>query len=138
MIKKVIFIVTIIANIFLAVGFVIALSNAAEELKFEYVEEDTLLPDTLRLYLDKENYGTVAARSRQIRAGAAVSEADIDNFRLGEYAELSFLKEVFEKGGSPDSAKKCEERITSIREEMPGYGDVLDKIDLSVENAVRK
>ena len=138
MIKKAVFVITIIANIFLAAGFVFALSNAIDELKFEFVEEDTLLPDTIRMYINSENYGTVASRSRMIRAGAKISGSDIDQFRMGEYAELLFLKEVFDRAQNTDSVKTCEERIAEIRKEMPGYADVLDKIDLSVENAVRK
>ena len=39
MIKKVIFIVTIVANVILAVVFVINLAGAKEKLQFEYVEQ---------------------------------------------------------------------------------------------------
>ena len=54
MIKKVIFIVTIVANVILAVVFVINLAGAKEKLQFEYVEQDTIRPDSLWMYLDME------------------------------------------------------------------------------------
>lgn len=130
--------ISIIINIILATVFVVSLPGAMGALVFEYVEQDTIRPDTLRKNLERENYGTVAALSRPIRGGAEVSDTDADYYKLGEYAELLFLKEVYAKAGNADSAKACEDRISEIRKEMPEYGSVLDKIELSVENAVKE
>ena len=138
MTKKTILRISIIINIILATVFVVSLPGAMGALVFEYVEQDTIRPDTLRKYLERENYGTVAALSRPIRGGAEVSDTDADYYKLGEYAELLFLKEVYAKAGNADSAKACEDRISEIRKEMPEYGAVLDKIDLSVANAVKE
>ena len=138
MTKKTILRISIIINIILATVFVVSLPGAMGALVFEYVEQDTIRPDTLRKYLEWENYGTVAALSRPIRGGAEVSDTDADYYKLGEYAELLFLKEVYERAGNADSAKACEDRISEIRKEMPEYGSVLDKIELSVENAVKE
>ena len=138
MTKKTILRISIIINIILATVFVVSLPGAMGALVFEYVEQDTIRPDTLRKYLEWENYGTVAALSRPIRGGAEVSDTDAAYYKLGEYAELLFLKEVYERAGNADSAKACEDRISEIRKEMPEYGSVLDKIELSVENAVKE
>ena len=138
MTKKTILRISIIINIILATVFVVSLPGAMGALVFEYVEQDTIRPDTLRKYLERENYGTVAALSRPIRGGAEVSDTDADYYQLGEYAELLFLKEVYAKAGNADSAKACEDRLSEIRKEMPEYGSVLDKIELSVENAVKE
>jgi hypothetical protein len=138
MTKKTILRISIIINIILATVFVVSLPGAMGELVFEYVEQDTIRPDTLRKNLERENYGTVAALSRPIRGGAEVADTDADYYKLGEYAELLFLKEVYERAGNADSAKACEDRISEIRKEMPEYGAVLDKIDLSVANAVKE
>lgn len=138
MTKKTILSISIIINIILATVFVVSLPGAMGELVYEYVEQDTIRPDTIRKYLEWENYGTVAALSRPIRGGAEVADTDADYYKLGEYAELLFLKEVYERAGNADSAKACEDRISAIRREMPEYGAVLDKIDLSVANAVKE
>jgi hypothetical protein len=138
MTKKTILRISIIINIILATVFVVSLPGAMGALVFEYVEQDTIRPDTLRKNLERENYGTVAALSRPIRGGAEVADTDADYYKLGEYAELLFLKEVYERAGNADSAKACEDRISAIRREMPEYGAVLDKIDLSVANAVKE
>lgn len=138
MTKKTILRISIIINIILATVFVVSLPGAMGELVYEYVEQDTIRPDTLRKNLERENYGTVAALSRPIRGGAEVADTDADYYKLGEYAELLFLKEVYERAGNADSAKACEDRISEIRKEMPEYGAVLDKIDLSVANAVKE
>ena len=138
MTKKTILSISIIINIILAIVFVVSLPGAMGALVFEYVEQDTIRPVTLRKNLERENYGTVAALSRPIRGGAKVSGTDADYYKLGEYAELLFLKEVYERAGNADSAKACEDRISEIRREMPEYGAVLDKIDLSVANAVKE
>ena len=138
MTKKTILSISIIVNIILATVFAVSLPGAMGELVYEYVEQDTIRPDTIRKYLEWENYGTVAALSRPIRGGAEVADTDADYYKLGEYAELLFLKEVYERAGNADSAKACEDRISEIRKEMPEYGAVLDKIDLSVANAVKE
>ena len=138
MTKKTILSISIIVNIILATVFAVSLPGAMGELVYEYVEQDTIRPDTIRKYLEWENYGTVAALSRPIRGGAEVADTDADYYKLGEYAELLFLKEVYERAGNADSAKACEDRISEIRREMPEYGAVLDKIDLSVANAVKE
>ena len=138
MTKKTILSISIIVNIILATVFAVSLPGAMGELVYEYVEQDTIRPDTIRKYLEWENYGTVAALSRPIRGGAEVSDTDADYYKLGEYAELLFLKEVYERAGNADSAEACEDRISEIRREMPEYGALLDKIDLSVANAVKE
>ena len=138
MTKKTILRISIIINIILATVFVVSLPGAMGALVFEYVEQDTIRPDTLRKNLERENYGTVAALSRPIRGGAEVADTDADYYKLGEYAELLFLKEVYERAGNADSAEACADRISEIRREMPEYGALLDKIDPSVANAVKE
>ena len=138
MIKKVILAVMVIVNIFLVIVLVMTLPRAAGELRFEYVEEETITPDTLRMYIERENYGTVASLSRPIRAGAKLSETDIDYYRIGEYAELLFLKEVFERTQNADTARKFEDEILSIRSKMPAYNAVFDRIDQSAADAAGK
>ena len=80
----------------------------------------------------------MAALSRAVRGGATVAQEDEEYYRLGEYAELRFLLEVYAKAGNTDTAGQCEERISAIREELPGYAEVLDEIDKSVADAVIK
>ena len=136
MTKRVIVIISVIVNLILAAVFIITLTGAMEKLHFEYVEQDTIRPDSLRSYLDRENYGVVASLSHPIRGGAEVAEEYEDYYRLGEYADLMFLKEVFAKAGNEDTLAECEDRLAGIRKEMPDYGILFDKIDQSVEKAV--
>lgn len=131
MIKKVILTVSILVNLLLAIGLVSLLPQALEKLHFSYIEKDSIRPESISNYLEWQNYGTAAALSRPIRGGARVFEEDADYYRLGEYAELLFLKEVFKKAENGDTAEKCENRMTQIRSEMPDYGSIFDKIDQS-------
>ena len=136
MTKKVIFILSIIINIILGIVLVCNLIGASENLKFEYVEEDTIRPDSLRMYLDMQNYGVAASLSPPIRGGAQIAAEDADYYRLGEYADLLFLKAIFDKSGNTDTLKDCETRLAEIREEMPDYGILFDKIEQSAEQAI--
>ena len=136
MTKKLIYRITLIVNIILAVVFVVTLISAVENLKFEYVEQDTIRPDSLSMYLDMENYGVVASLSHPIRGGAEVAEEYEDYYRLGEYADTLFLKEIFAKAGNEDTLAECEKRLAAIRNEMPDNGKLFDKMDQSAKKAV--
>ena len=134
--KKVIFGISVVVNILLALVFLVSAVKAGEELKFNYVEIDTLRPDTLRSNLERENYGVVASLSHPIRGGAEVAEDDRDYYMLGEYADLLFLKEVFAEAGNTETLDACEQRLKEIRSQMPDYGSLFDKIDHSAKNAI--
>lgn len=136
--KKTIFAISVILNIILAFVFVNLMLGANEKLHFEYVEEDTIRPESLRMYLDMENYGTAASLSHPIRGGAQVDAEYEDYFRLGEYTDLLFLKEVFERAGNVDTAEDCDSRLVQIREEMPDYTVLFDKMDRSAAKAIKE
>ncbi len=133
MIKKIIFSVSLIVNVLLAFFCVTMIGEVAEKLSFEYVEGDTIRPDSLRKYLEWENYGVAASLSRPIRGGASVDEVDEDYYRLGEYTDILFLKNVFKKAGNTDTVDRCEKRLAKLREDMPEYSVVFDKMDKSVQ-----
>ena len=136
--KKVVLGISIVVNVILAILFIIVAMGAVNKLKFVYVERDTIRPDSLRMYLERENYGIVASLSHPIRGGAEVAEEDLDYFLLGEYADLLFLKEVFAEAGNDATLQSCEQRLKEIRNEMPEYATLFDKIDWSAKNAIPK
>ena len=134
--KKMVFSISIFVNIVLAIVFFALLFDAAGELKFEYVEQETIRPDTLRKELERERYGSAAWLSRPIRGGAVVAPEYEDYYRLGAYTDLLFMKEVFDRAGHTDTVTDCEKKLIQIREEMPDYGALLDKIEQSTAKAV--
>ncbi len=136
--KKTVFVVSVIVNILLAIAFVVVAVGAAAELEFNYVEEDTITPDTIRSNLERENYGVCACLSRPIRGGAVVKDEYRDYYMLGEYADLLFLKEIYVKADNTKTVNSCDRRLEEIRNEMPDYGSIFDKIDWSATNAIRK
>ena len=138
MTKKVILGISILINLVLAYFLTQGVIDAREELKFEYVEQETLRPDSLRMYLERENYGVAASLSHPIRGGAEVDDLDLDYYLLGEYADTLFLKKVFETAGNADTAAACERRLAEIREKMPAYSELLDKIEQSVKKTIRE
>ena len=138
MIKKIILIVSIIVNVLLGLALLLNTVGAIQELKFQYVEEETITPDSMRKYLEWENYGVVAAQSHPIRGGAEIKEEYMDYYRLGEYADLLFLKEVFDKAGNESTLADCNNRLAEIRESMPEYAVIFDKMDISEENAIKR
>ena len=136
--KKTLFLISIAVNIILALVLVIVGTGAVGQLQFNYVEEDTIRPDSLRSYLDRENYGVAASLSHLIRGGAEVDPEDLDYYRLGEYADLLFLKEIFKEAGNDATVESFEQELSKIREEMPEYGILFDKIEESAKNALPK
>ena len=134
--KKTIFIISIVVNIILALVLIVAGAKAVDTLHFNYVEEDTIVPDSIRSYLERENYGVAASLSHPIRGGAEVDSEDLDYYMLGEYADLLFLIRIFEEADDDTTVKNCERRLKEIRDDMPGYDSLLDKIDWSAENAL--
>ena len=133
--KKIIFVISVIINVILALVFIAAAAGAAEELKFSYVEDDTITPDIIRSNLERENYGVAAAFSHPIRGGAVIEDEYMDYYMLGEYADLLFLREIFEEAGNVQTVKSCTERLDEIKKRMPDYGGIIEKIEWSAENA---
>lgn len=138
MTKKVILGISIVINLVLAWFLIEGVRDARDELVFEYSEQETLRPDSLRMYLERENYGVAASLSHPIRGGAEVDDLDLDYYMLGEYADTLFLKKVFETAGNADTAAACERRLAEIREKMPAYSELLDKIEQSVKKTIRE
>ena len=134
--KKKYFAISIVINIILAFFLAIAALHAADKLHFEYVVEETIRPDSIRSNLDRENYGSVAFLSRAIRGGAEVDPVYLEYYRLGEYTDLMFMKKIYEEAGNVQTLASCEERLSEIREEMPEYSVIFDKIDSGVRKAV--
>ncbi len=131
-----VFIISIIVNIILALVFVVAAVGAAGELKFNYVEEDTIAPDTIRSNLNRENYGVAAKISHPIRGGAVIADEYMDYYMLGEYADLLFLKEIFEQSGNTQTLKDCQMRLDEIKNAMPDYAGIFEKIEWGAQNAL--
>lgn len=134
--KSKIFGISVVINIILGIWLVTMIPEMLSELYEEYVDDSR--PDYTG-YLDRENYGIMAGEvGRSNRVGAQVTEDNKDYRRFGEYADLLFMKAVFEKAGNTDTAKAFEARISEIRREIPEQSDVLDKIDQSEKNALRE
>ncbi len=134
--KKIVLFISIVVNVILGIAFLALVSGAVEELKFNYVEIDTLTPDSIRKYLERENYGVAASLARPIRGGAEIDEEYMDYYMLGEYADLLFMKEVYAEAGNTQTVESCDKRLDEIRTKMPDYGSLFDKIELSAQNAL--
>ena len=52
---------------------------------------------------------------------------------IGEYADIIFLKNVYEKTGDTGTCDSMEKRAAEIRSELPDYAVIFDKIDHSIE-----
>ncbi len=136
MIKKIVFYLTIMINIFLGIALISCLFEAGEKLKFEYVEQDNIEPESIHDYISREYYGTAAKLSAGIRGGKTPKEEDEDYYRLGEYTDLLFQTEIMKKAGNEATAKKFEEQAAQIRADHPQYNQLFDKIDGSLAEAL--
>ena len=136
--KKIVLGISVAVNIILAVIFALAAAQAHSEIEFNYVEEDTITPDVIRSNLERENYGVAAVYSRPIRGGAVIADEYTDYYKLGEYADLLFLKEVYSEAGNTGTADDCVKRLDEIRSGMPDYGSIFDRIEWSAKNAIRE
>ena len=136
MIKKIIFGVSVVVNIILLLAVLSYGLEVRQALDYIYVRKDAMAPESIRSYLERENYGVAAAQSHRIRGGAEIADEYMDYYMLGEYADLLFLKVIFEEAGNTETLEKCEERLEEIRTEMPAYGSLFDKMEISAKNAI--
>lgn len=49
-----------------------------------------------------------------------------------------FFREVYQAGGEKEQAADCGERINELKEELSGQSAVLDKIEQSVQKALKE
>ena len=103
-----------------------------------FYEKKEMKPDSLLSYMNWENYGDVAIMSRFGRVGEKVKEEDEDLYLLGEYADLLFWKKIQEADGNHEAALEYAARQSEIRKMLAGYEVVFEKMDQSIENAVRE
>ncbi|MCR4585494.1 MAG: hypothetical protein K5686_07175 [Lachnospiraceae bacterium] len=131
--KKILFFIILAVDIVLGIIFVFKLAAASEELTDTYVDKGELTSSSLLMYLERENYGTVAVLARPYRVGGAVNEADEDLYRLGEYAELLFTEKINEEAGRPELVQSSVKRREALRDSLGTYKAVLDKMEQSTE-----
>ena len=135
--KKTIYGIFLVLDILLGIVFFVNLVAASEELVWVYYEKEGMQPADILKYLDWESYGAVAVMSRAGLVGAKVKAEDQAYYLMGKYADMLFQEKTFEAKGDGKAAKRCGERRTAIRTALPEYGAVLDKMDQSMENALK-
>lgn len=133
-----IFYVIVALDIFLGIVFLAELLDASRELAWTYYEKPGIRPDTILSNLDQERYGDVAVLARSGRVGAEVKDEHRDLYLMGEYADLLFMERTFAAKGDEEAAKRCADRRAEIRSIISEYGAVLDKMDASIEDAVKE
>ena len=136
--KKIALVIIIVLDVLVAIFFFVQLINASRKLTFAYVERGDIRPSSILSYLDWESYGVAGVLARPGRVGESVKEEDQDLYLLGEYADLLYWEKIFAADGNEGSASKCVERRKEIRNLITEYGTLLDKMDQSVENAIKK
>ncbi|MBE5870698.1 MAG: hypothetical protein E7294_05515 [Lachnospiraceae bacterium] len=138
--KKVIFRISVLLNGILAVVLVISMAHAMKEID-RNKENHSLWRMANILMEDKveeQAYGWLGAQTRPSRYGAKEYPNNRNYYRLGEYADLLFFREVYQAGGEKEQAADCGERINELKEELSGQSAVLDKIEQSVQKALKE
>ncbi len=136
--RKIIFRSLTAVNIILGIWLIISVIGAVNELNLQYVEADSHTPRSLVMYLEREEYGVAAGLARPVRGGELITGENEDYYRIGEYAELSFLKEIYVKKGATETVAIYENRLASLRDRLPEYASIFDKIDTSVINSIKE
>ncbi|MCR5702941.1 MAG: hypothetical protein K6G76_12475 [Lachnospiraceae bacterium] len=136
--KKVFYPISIVVNILLVIAIVVLLKNAGHKMKFEYVDTERISQESMRTSFEKGCYGQAVLASYPVRGGAEIAKEYEEYYRLGEYTELKFFKEVYAKEGNADMLTSCDKRLSELREEMPDYATLFDKIDQSTDKAIRE
>ena len=106
--------ISVAVNIILAIVFLAVGGKAVDELKFSYVEVDTITPDTIRSNLERENYGVAACLSHPIRGGAKVADEDLDYYYVYQntpYQWGQILDEEKRKLASKGLTKKLQTEL---------------------------
>ena len=89
-------------------------------------------------YLEREDYGTAGRTSRQMRLGEKIDEPMQEFYKVGSYADLMFWERIYAESGSEDTAEDCRKQCDEIRNTLPEYDKVYDKIDGTLEKSVTK
>ena len=127
--------ISVVINILLVIILMGLIVSTVDKLRFSYIRESSIGTDVLISSLDMENYGVMARFSHPIRGGADIPSDDKDLYMIGEYADIIFLKNVYEKTGDTGTCDSMEKRAAEIRSELPDYAVIFDKIDQSIEKA---
>lgn len=134
--KKMFLGISIFINIILIIILIVSLGSAYDKLRFTYVTEEGITSDSLRESLEDQMYGWVAFHARPVRGEKKVSKEDYDYYKLGEYADLQFMKAVYAKSGNNATYQAFDKNASAIRKDMPEYEVIFEKIDYSLEGDV--
>ena len=125
-----------ITDIILGIVFVSLLISTLSNLsKSEVVQKDATR-DYILDYIEREDYGTAGIESRKMRLGEKIDEPMQEFYMVGSYADLMFWERIYAKSGSEAAAEDCRLRCEEIRNSLPEYGNVFEKIGDTLEKAV--
>lgn len=127
-----------ITDIILGIVFVsLLISTLSNISKSEVVRNDGTREYILK-YIEREDYGTAGIESRKMRLGEKIDEPMQEFYKVGSYADLIFWEKIYAEGGSELTAEDCRKQYEEIRNTLPEYKNVFEKIDDTVEKAVIK
>ena len=129
-----VFITDIVLGIVLASLLIANLINLS---KSEVFQKDGT-PEYILSSIEREDYGSAGIESRKMRLGIKIDEPMQEFYKVGSYADLMFWERIYAESGSEDTAEDCRKKYDEIRNTLPEYEKVYDKIDGTLEKSVTK
>ena len=88
--------------------------------------------------IERDDYGTAGIMSRKMRLGEEIDEPMQEFYMVGSYADLMFWEKIYAEGGNESTAEDCRRQCEEIRNTLPEYEKVFEKIDDTLKIAGAK
>ena len=127
-----------IIDIILGIVFISLLISTLSNLSKSQVIQNKGTSEYIIKYIEREDYGTAGIVSRAMRLGTEVDEPMQEFYMVGSYADLMFWEKIYAESGSDHTAEDCRKQYEEIKNTLPEYKKVFEKIDDTLEKAVAK
>ena len=127
-----------IMDIVLGIAFVVLLLTTLSNISKSKFFRNEGTREYILKEIEREDYGAAGIESRAMRRGANIDEPMQEFYMVGSYADLMFWERIYAESGSEAAAEECRLRCEEIRNSLPEYGNVFEKIDDRLETAVTR
>ena len=127
-----------ITDIILGIVFISLLISTLSNISRSEVVQKDGTSEYILDHIEREDYGTAGIESRKMRLGEKIDEPMQEFYMVGSYADLMFWEKIYAESGSELTAEDLRKQYEEIKDTLPEYNNVFEKIDDTLEKAVEK
>ena len=128
----------LIADIILGIAFVSLLVTTVSNLSKSEIFQKKGTSDYILKYIEREDYGAAAKMSGRSRLWEQIDEPLKEFYMVGSYADLMFWEKIYAESGRGSTAEDYRKQCEEIKNLLPEYENVFEKIDNTVEKAASR